>query len=114
MEARTQSLRQRFRALEQMHPRLRLASLGHRAAMLGQRLQSSTAQSVEKRNLQLNGLARALHSLSPFATLSRGYAIIRDPTNGAVVRDAGQVRVGQLLQARLAAGDIDVQVTKTD
>ena len=114
MEARTQSLRQRFRALEQMHPRLRLASLGHRAAMLGQRLQSSTVQSVEKRNLQLHGLARALHSLSPFATLSRGYAIIRDPITGAVVRDAVQVRVGQLLQARLAAGEIDVQVTQTD
>lgn len=114
METRAQSLRDRFRTLEQLHPRLRLASLGHRAAMLGQRLQSSTRQGVQQRNLQLQGLGRALHSLSPFATLSRGYAIIRDPVTGAVLRDAAAVSIGQSLQARLSVGVIEVKVTKND
>lgn len=114
MEMRAQSLRDRFRALEQLHPRLRLASLGHRAALLGQRLQSSTRQGLQQRNLQLQGLARALHSLSPFATLSRGYSILRDPLTGAVVRDAAAVSIGQSLQARLAVGAIEVKVTKAD
>ena len=114
IQTRAQSLRDRVRALEQLHPRLRLAGLGHRAALLGQRLQSSTRKAVDGRGMQLQGLARALHSLSPFATLSRGYAIVRDPSTGAVVRDAASVIVGQTLEARLAKGEIEVQVTKRD
>jgi len=111
LESRAQRLRDRFRALEQQHPRLRLAALGHRADLLRQRLESVAQGDVQQRRIHLQGLARALHSLSPFATLSRGYAIVRDPASGVIVRDAAQVSPGQVLEARLAAGEIEVQVT---
>ena len=108
--SRAQRLRDSFRALEQQHPRLRLAAQGHRAQLLRQRLESAVRREVHERSIHLQGLARALHSLSPFATLSRGYAIIRDPATGVIVRDAAQARPGQVLQARLAAGEIEVEV----
>lgn len=111
LDSRAQRLRDRFRALEQQHPRLRLAALGHRADLLRQRLGSAAQRDVNQRGIHLQGLARALHSLSPFATLSRGYAIVRDPATGVVIRDAAQVRPGQVLEARLAAGEIEVQVS---
>jgi len=111
LDSRAQRLRDRFRALEQQHPRLRLAALGHRADLLRQRLESAAQRDVQQRGIHLQGLARALHSLSPFATLSRGYAIVRDPATGVVIRDAAQVRPGQVLEARLAVGEIEVQVS---
>ncbi|MCX7043696.1 MAG: exodeoxyribonuclease VII large subunit [Gammaproteobacteria bacterium] len=110
LDSRAQRLRDRLRALEQQHPRLRLAALEHRADVLRQRLGSAAQRDVNQRGIHLQGLARALHSLSPFATLSRGYAIVRDPATGVVIRDAAQVRPGQVLEARLAVGEIEVQV----
>ncbi len=111
LEARAQRLRDQFRALELQHPRLRLAALGHRAKLLHQQLESAAQRAVHERSIHLQGLARALNSLSPFATLSRGYSIVRDPATGVIVRDAAQVRTGQLLEARLATGEIEIQVT---
>ena len=60
--------------------------------------------------LNLQGLARALHSVSPFATLARGYAIIRDPATGAVLRRSADARIGQELDAQLAEGALRVTV----
>jgi exodeoxyribonuclease VII large subunit len=111
IESRRQSLAQRLRALETQHPRLRLAAIGHRAELLRQRLFGKLDSSLQQRQLQLAGVARALHSLSPFATLSRGYAILRDPVSGAVIRSASQARIGQALAARLGSGELSVQVT---
>jgi exodeoxyribonuclease VII large subunit len=111
LDARRQSLAQRLRALEAQHPRLRLAGIGHRADLLRQRLLGNASNTLQQRQLQLAGVARALHSLSPFATLSRGYAILRDPLSGAVIRSASQAQPGQALEARLASGELSVQVT---
>ncbi|HEY8198766.1 MAG TPA: exodeoxyribonuclease VII large subunit [Candidatus Limnocylindrales bacterium] len=52
-----------------------------------------------------------LTALSPFATLERGYAIVRTP-DGTVVRDATTVRVDDALDVRLAAGGLDVRVER--
>ena len=54
-----------------------------------------------------------LHTLSPLATLGRGYSIIRVRSTGAIVRDVGKVAVGQELEARLANGELICSVTDT-
>ena len=51
----------------------------------------------------------ALVALSPFATLERGYAIVRDPS-GRVVRDADTQTVGATIDVRLARGELDARV----
>ena len=54
-------------------------------------------------------LARVV-SLSPQATLDRGYAVVQT-SDGEVVRDAGTTDGGQALRIRLAVGELRVQVS---
>ena len=53
--------------------------------------------------------AAALAALDPYATLERGYAIVR-AGDGRVVVDASSQRVGDRLEVRLARGALDVSV----
>ncbi|GAA2240968.1 exodeoxyribonuclease VII large subunit [Streptomyces amakusaensis] len=49
-------------------------------------------------------------SLSPAATLERGYAVLRRD-DGTVVRSAGEVTAGEELRARVSEGEFAVRVT---
>jgi exodeoxyribonuclease VII large subunit len=56
------------------------------------------------------GTQRAgLGALSPFATLERGYAIVRD-ASGGIVRDAGTQRIGAQIDVRLSRGELGARV----
>ncbi|MDH3900706.1 MAG: exodeoxyribonuclease VII large subunit, partial [Gammaproteobacteria bacterium] len=60
--------------------------------------------------------SRALHAISPLATLERGYAIVRTP-GGDIVRTADTVKPGDPVEARLARGSLQCTVNsirKTD
>jgi len=46
------------------------------------------------------------------ATLERGYAIVQD-SQGRVIEDASQVSVGDIIDTRLARGQLRSQVTET-
>jgi len=110
LNTRVQALRRCAQGLERMHPRERLATQRHRAALLELRLGSVIRRRIDQDVLNLQGLARALHSVSPFATLARGYAIVRDPLSGAVLRRSQDAQVGQELDAQLAEGALRVTV----
>jgi len=121
------------RALEAFRPSAYLAAERERAGLLldrstravTARMEADTArlQRLDDRlPLILQGrLARArtdlarsaatLGALSPFATLERGYAIVRD-ANGAIVRSAATVATGDALEIRLAQGAVDVRVER--
>lgn len=51
-----------------------------------------------------------IRSLSPQATLDRGYAVVQ-LSNGEIVRDAGALRLGDLVHLRLAKGESNATVT---
>jgi exodeoxyribonuclease VII large subunit len=53
--------------------------------------------------------AAALAALSPYATLERGYAIVRAP-DGSVLREARRVARGDQLAIRLQRGELDARV----
>ena len=53
----------------------------------------------------------ALDALSPFATLERGYAIVRAP-DGSIIRNATDTSAGQPLDIRLNQGSLDVRVER--
>jgi exodeoxyribonuclease VII large subunit len=54
--------------------------------------------------------ARALNSVSPLATLARGFAIVTTQ-DGALLTDADSVQRGDLIEARLARGTLTARVT---
>ncbi|WP_130618134.1 exodeoxyribonuclease VII large subunit [Dyella amyloliquefaciens] len=87
------------------HPRLRLLLLRRRLAELSQRLRQSMERRLEREQLTLRQAARALHAISPLATLDRGYAILFDE-QGKVVRSAQGVTEGAKLRGRLADGEL--------
>jgi exodeoxyribonuclease VII large subunit len=102
-----------LRRLDQAHPRRRLQDHGHRLALLGQRLGQAPEHLLRQRRLQLQGLARALASVSPLSTLGRGYAILQTP-DGSVLRRATDVRPGDSVSARLAEGRLKLRVEPGD
>jgi exodeoxyribonuclease VII large subunit len=67
------------------------------------------AQRLQHDALQLRGLARSLHAISPLATVARGYSILQQP-NGHVVRRLNDANLGDTLHARLQDGALQVQV----
>jgi exodeoxyribonuclease VII large subunit len=55
---------------------------------------------------------RGLDSISPLATLERGYAIVTGP-DGRALLDATDVRNGDAIEARLRRGIVRATVTGT-
>jgi len=92
------------------HPRQQLPLLQRRLAEQDLRLRRAIAQLLERRRTQLRHDARALHAVSPLATLERGYAIVFD-TDGKVLRSAAHVPAGTPLRARLADGELSLRVS---
>jgi exodeoxyribonuclease VII large subunit len=68
----------------------------------GQGMQSG----VSFRRQAVRSLVATLDSLSPLAILARGYSIVQTVPEGAVVRRAADVAVGQDVLARLAEGHL--------
>lgn len=62
---------------------------------------------------RLKNSAHALDTVSPLATLGRGYAIIQDDKQ-AIVRTANSVKPGQQITARLGKGRLNCIVNSCD
>ncbi|MEW5302998.1 MAG: hypothetical protein WDW36_005731 [Sanguina aurantia] len=69
------------------HPSTRLPLLARRLAEQDRRLRRSIALTLERHQTSVRHMARALHAVSPLATLDRGYAIVFDEA-GHVLRSA--------------------------
>ena len=98
------------RRLSQQHPERRLAVRTALVGATGIALHRGMARDLALRRQRLASLGRALHALSPLATLSRGYAILRADPGGGVVTSSRQVRPGDRLGAQLADGRLRLEV----
>ncbi|MCR4346573.1 MAG: exodeoxyribonuclease VII large subunit [Sulfuricaulis sp.] len=92
-------------------PRLQALTLNHRH--LYARLTTGMKRCLELADSRMRQLMQSLHTLSPLATLERGYAIVQRPNNNAIVTDARKIKSGDRVQARLAHGQLDCLVEKT-
>ena len=91
----------------------RAPSLQGRAELLSQlrlRLAGAARRALASRGERLAAGARLLDSVSPLATLARGYAIV-SASDGTVLRDASSASAGQAVRARLARGTLECTVT---
>ncbi len=94
------SLTQRLR-----HPRERLQYFAQKLDDQTHRLQQTWHKLVTKRQHHLGLLIQTLQTLSPVATLQRGYAIVRNE-QGEIIRKRAQVRSRDKIFTRVSEGEI--------
>ncbi len=113
MQQQTRQERQRLQTVQarltQQNPAQRLAPLQAQQRYLQHRLQQAMQQQLHRYQQQLHSLAHSLNTLSPLATVQRGYAIVRD-SQGQIIRQAQAVPVGAEVQAKLATGALRCRV----
>jgi exodeoxyribonuclease VII large subunit len=82
---------------------------GREVTTLSTRLESALGSRARSARTLLSNAEASLAALSPYATLERGYAIVRD-ADGRVVTDAGEREAGEALDVLLARGALHVRV----
>lgn len=98
-----------FTRLHRLSPAPRLRAWEQQRQHLRQRLQGGMRHALVSSNERLRHMAQTLHTLSPLATLDRGYAIVRQDDN-TVIREARSVKRGEHVRAQLARGWLDCRV----
>lgn len=98
--------------LQQCSPVHRLEKLLIQQAAIKDRMNRSMQRQLEKHRNRLHNLSRALDTVSPLATLGRGYAIVKS-SKGAIVKDAGHVKLGEEITTQVEKGIIVSTVNKT-
>ena len=73
--------------------------------------QRAAAQRLNGKQRTWQTAATQLNTLSPLATLARGYSICKD-SNGETVTDASQVRIGEEVRLRLSRGQLVCRVLR--
>jgi exodeoxyribonuclease VII large subunit len=97
--------------LQQQHPGNKLSVLKQQLQQQSQRLPGLIQMQLKQKGAEFAQTARLLNSISPLATLDRGYTLSRDE-QGQLLRDAEQVSVGQRMETQLAKGKLISEVTK--
>ena len=92
------------------HPKQYLTLWRHQLDQQAMHLRRSIEHKLERERMGLQHVARAMHAVSPLATLERGYAILFE-ADGKVLRSAQNVTTGTPLRARLADGELPLQVS---
>jgi exodeoxyribonuclease VII large subunit len=98
------------RALRHLSPRARLRDARQRVDDLMGAGVSGVQHGLALRRERLTGLAARLESLSPLATLARGYAIVRQDETGALVSSVTHISSGDRLAVRVADGEFGARV----
>ena len=97
--------------LVQLSPAVSVQRSIGRLTALHQRLAGGAHDALSDLNHRVALLGRALHSVSPLATLERGYAIVLD-AEGKAMTNVAAVKEGDEIRARLSKGELLANVTK--
>lgn len=74
-----------------------------------QRIRASARHRIEVERRTIDHLVAQVRTLSPLATLQRGYAVVQSVDTGQLIRDADQVGLGERLRIRVAIGRFTVE-----
>ncbi|BBB25355.1 exodeoxyribonuclease VII large subunit [Amphritea japonica] len=114
---KTSVLQQRVRlnSIQQRYirciPTSRIETAKQRTTELEQRMLTLIQSALKQNRLRLSGMAATLNSVSPLATLDRGYAIVQDQ-QGKVVQDITQLSSEDSVETRLSNGRFVSRVTE--
>jgi exodeoxyribonuclease VII large subunit len=119
-QQRLQHSAQRLDELEQrlrkgLHARLQEYNirLGARTEELRIRLRHALQRRVQASTHRLHLAQHKLDAVSPLATLARGFAVVTR-ADGSVITDAGTIRVGEEIRARVHRGAVQARVIGCD
>jgi exodeoxyribonuclease VII large subunit len=87
-----------------------LAKVRERARWAAEKLRRAMLRNVDRTKQRVALAERSLTSLSPLATLQRGYAIVSRRDGGALITDAATVAAGTAIDVRLASGELAATV----
>ena len=111
--SRRQQLALSQSSLQHLNPHQRIKHLKLQISELGRRLQKQAGRDLERKQQRLAAATQLLETVSPLATLNRGYSITRDK-QGAVLRSSSALSAGELITTRLAEGQIVSRVESTE
>ena len=109
LRARRGHLQQIELRLTACHPRMRLEQIRSLSQRLADRSKAALKQNIERAGHRFGLAARSLQSLSPLATLDRGYAIVTG-SSGRVLSTARDAAIGDSLNVRLSSGSLTAEV----
>jgi exodeoxyribonuclease VII large subunit len=95
------------RALSRLSPQARIDSHRQRIDELTRSASASLAHQLALQRERLRGHFLRLQSLSPFATLNRGYSITRHLSTGKIVKSVAQVAAGDPIETQVSDGGFD-------
>lgn len=101
---RSQSLDNILKRLR--HPSQTIQALKDRLLLQKSRLIPTIQQILKDKSRQFISMSRALETISPLATLNRGYAIVMQEKTSQVVRSITQVSKGDAVQIKFQDGDM--------
>jgi exodeoxyribonuclease VII large subunit len=111
VEERRRRVEDQVRALGHLSPETQLAQARQRVDDLQDRAAAAIGHWVALRRERLGGFVRQLGSVSPAATLQRGYAVVRRTDNGVVVSAVASVGTGDTVDVRVSDGSFGAEVT---
>lgn len=100
--------------LHRRSPAVPLAKARATYCQLHERLLAAFQGQINNRTHRLATLTQTLQTLSPLATLSRGYAIVTRQQDGAIVRTGDEVGAGDKVKIRLEKARLSAEITEVD
>lgn len=100
-----------FTRLVHQSPEHSLREYRMRYAALSGRLDHVMRESLSRAEHRLSLASRTLNTVSPLATLGRGFAMVKRVPDGALVTDVASVEIGDEIEAQLARGTLRARVT---
>jgi exodeoxyribonuclease VII large subunit len=95
-------------------PEHRVRELRVKHGALSGRLEHAMTQRLSRADHRLGLAVRTLNTVSPLATLGRGFALVKRVSDGKLVTDSKSVAVGDDIQAQLANGTMTARVTSKE
>jgi exodeoxyribonuclease VII large subunit len=109
VQAKRWALAERQARLLGLSPRAQLSQARQRLAHARTRSGQALRHHLQLERERLNGLVQALNTISPLAVLGRGYALVTH-RDGALVRRADEVQMGETLRVRVSQGEFETEV----
>jgi exodeoxyribonuclease VII large subunit len=95
-------------------PRQQLRLQEQHLSELAARLRVAVERRIGESRHKLSVLAAALQTVSPLATLERGYALVTEKNTGKIIDDTAQLEIDQIIAGRLARGTFEALIKKKD